>query len=1032
MKQKRKIEEIPDCYHQSMGWGNLHYPLVENIAERADILSTGRLARGMIGMRHAIRGAHKVPFGLPSLLHCDPETWPDDRDNTGIHALLMPLDKPTVPAFIHTKEELDGHGPMHWVGCNGDWVAFVQQDGHLTIRNIYISDTIIPLPSLQDAGISLGPTSEWWHGSPPFLFKYKIDKSLELLKVRIVKRPYKDDLAGPWHYEVIVVFDELIAILQAPLEKEWNILRNPEFFDRNSYVDAMGIPGYGTHAAPRLIDAPVIEDEEAEVAAIFAQIEGDAVMEDDEANVAQGDGGADEDNDADEEELEEEELEEDEFDDEELDDEELDDDGDNHNYEDEDVFLGFSDQRTWFLAPMRAESITGESDLAWIQVKGYRPILGPPILHMGNKLRSYPLGIEVDPAKIEAIENWPQPKTVTQVRSFLGLAGFYRRFVKDFGSIAAPLNELTKKDVPFVWGDAQQDAFMILKDKLTHAPLLQLPDFNKTFELECDASGIGLGELYALVRTLQTWQHYLWPKEFVIHSDHESLKHIRSQAKLNRRHAKWVEFIESFPYVIKHKKGKDNVIADALSRRYTMLSQLDFKIFGLETIKEQYLHDADFKDVLLNCKDGRTWNKFVFNDGFVFRANKLCIPDSSVRLLLLQEAHGGGLMGHFGVKKTEDVLAAHFFWPRMRRDVERFVARCTTCQKAKSRLNPHGLYMPLPVPSVPWEDISMDFVLGLPRTQKGRDSIFVVVDRFSKMAHFIPCHKTDDATHVADLFFREIVRLHGVPNTIVSDRDTKFLSHFWRCLWAKLGTKLLFSTTCHPQTDGQTEVVNRTLSTMLRAVLKKNLKLWEECLPHIEFAYNRSLHSTTKMCPFEIVYGFVPRAPIDLLPLPSSVQNDLDATQRAELILKLHETTKDNIERMNAKYKIAGDRGRKHVVFDVGDLVWLHLRKDRFPALRKSKLMPRAAGPFKVLEKINDNAYKLELPAELGPVSPTFNIADLKPYFGEEDELASRTTSIQEGEHDEDIPSIDTTAVPTATQIQGPITRARAKQLNYQ
>jgi hypothetical protein len=171
----------------------------------------------------------------------------------------------------------------------------------------------------------------------------------------------------------------------------------------------------------------------------------------------------------------------------------------------------------------------------------------------------------------------------------------------------------------------------MLKDKLTHAPLLQLPDFSKTFELECDASGIGLGgvllqegepvayfseklsgpslnystydkELLALVRTLETWQHYLWPKEFVIHSDHESLKHIRSQAKLNRRHAKWVEFIESFPYVIKHKKGKENVIGDALSRRYTMLSELDFKIYGLETIKEQYVHDVDFKDVLLNCE----------------------------------------------------------------------------------------------------------------------------------------------------------------------------------------------------------------------------------------------------------------------------------------------------------------------------------------------------------------------------------------------------------------------------------------------
>jgi hypothetical protein len=135
-------------------------------------------------------------------------------------------------------------------------------------------------------------------------------------------------------------------------------------------------------------------------------------------------------------------------------------------------------------------------------------------------------------------------------------------------------------------------------------------------------------------------------------------------------------------------------------------------------------------------------------------------------------------MGHFGVKKTEDVLAAHFFWPRMRRDVERFMAPFTSCQKSKSRLNQHGLYMSLHVPSVPWEDISMDFVLGLPRTQKGRDSIFVVVDRFSKMSHFIPYHKTDDVAHITDLFFRDIVRLHGMPKTIVSDCDTKFLSNF--------------------------------------------------------------------------------------------------------------------------------------------------------------------------------------------------------------------------------------------------------------
>jgi hypothetical protein len=274
--------------------------------------------------------------------------------------------------------------------------------------------------------------------------------------------------------------------------------------------------------------------------------------------------------------------------------------------------------------------------------------------------------------------------------------------VRDFNTIVTPLNDLMKKGVPFYWGVAQEHSFNTLIDKLTHTPLLQLSDFDKTFELECDASGIGIGgvllqegkpiayfsqklsgpslnystydkELYALVRVLETWQHYLWLKEFVIHFDYESLKHIRGQAKLNKYHAKWVEFIETFSYIIKHKKGKENIIADALSRRYTMLSQLDHKFFGLESIKELYATNVDFKDAYENCREERTWNKYMLQDGLLYRANKLCVPASSVRLLFLQEAHGGGLMGHFGVKKTEDVLATHFFWPKMRHDVERYM-----------------------------------------------------------------------------------------------------------------------------------------------------------------------------------------------------------------------------------------------------------------------------------------------------------------------------------------------------------------------
>jgi hypothetical protein len=201
------------------------------------------------------------------------------------------------------------------------------------------------------------------------------------------------------------------------------------------------------------------------------------------------------------------------------------------------------------------------------------------------------------------------------------------------------------------------------------------------------------------------------------------------------------------------------------------------------------------------------------------------------------------------------------------------------------------------------------------------------------------------------------------------------------------------------------------------------LRLWEKCLPHIEFAYNRSIHSTTKLSPFMVVYGFNPRAPIDLLPLPTSEIMNFNATQRSKFILKLHETTKLQIEKMNEKYRIAANKGRKEMKLEPSDLVWVHLRKDRFPDLRKYKLMPRAAGPYKFIAKINDKAYTLELPPDFG-VSPTFNILDLKPYMGDEDEIESRITSIQEEEDDEDITSIHT--------INGPITRSRARRLNLQ
>ena len=259
-------------------------------------------------------------------------------------------------------------------------------------------------------------------------------------------------------------------------------------------------------------------------------------------------------------------------------------------------------------------------------------------------------------------------------------------------------------------------------------------------------------------------------------------------------------------------------------------------------------------------------------------------------------------------------------------------------------------------------------------------------------------HKTEDAQHVADLYFKEIVRLHGVPRSIVSDRDSKFLSHFWKCLWRLLGTKLMFSTSHHPQTDGQTEVTNRTLGTLLRGLVSKTQKDWDIRLCHAEFAYNRSPSSTTQRSPFEIVYGINPFLPIDLLPL-NKEDIHVDAKKRLEVFEKTCAQVKTQIEKMNAQYKARSNKKRKQHIYKPGDLVWLHLRKERFPSKRKNKLMPRADGPFEVLEAYGDSAYKIDIPSEYGTVSATFNVGDLSPYL---DDVNLRANSFEAGENDMD------------------------------
>ncbi|KAH9684874.1 Endonuclease [Citrus sinensis] len=484
-------------------------------------------------------------------------------------------------------------------------------------------------------------------------------------------------------------------------------------------------------------------------------------------------------------------------------------------------------------------------------------------------------------------------------------------------------------------------------------------------------------EFYAVVQALKHWRHYLIHKDFVLYTDHAALKYLNSQDKLSHRHATWTAFLQQFTFVVKHTSGESNRVADALSRRTSLLTQMHNQVLGFDTFRELYASDPYFALILEDVVAGFR-SDYHLHDGFLFKSNQLCVPDSSLRLKII---------------------------PTIRREVYHYVETCRICQVSKGVATNVGLYMPLPIPTQPWANISMDFVLGLPRTQRGMDSIFVVVDRFSKMTHFIACKKTTDALTVAHLFFKEVYRLHGLPSSIVSDWDTQFLSHFLKTLWKLTNTRLNFSNAYHPQTDGQTKVVNRSLGNHLRSLVGNNLKMWDQKLYQVEFAYNRAVKRSTGLSLFQVNYEYNPRAPIDLAPVSDLVRKSSEAEDFIEQLKKIHETTQESLKQTTEGYKIVADKKRRALEFQVGDLVWAVLTKDRFLVGEYNKLFAKKIGPLEIFEKINPNAYRPKLPSDIR-TADVFNAKHLIPYKGDHDEddvadnLNSRANSLHPGGND--------------------------------
>src|ERR1041385_141612 len=410
-------------------------------------------------------------------------------------------------------------------------------------------------------------------------------------------------------------------------------------------------------------------------------------------------------------------------------------------------------------------------------------------------------GVAVDPSKVSTVTEWETPTTVGDIRNFLGLAGYYRRFIENLSKLAKPMMELLKKENKFVWSEDCDTSFQELKKRLVTAPILCLPDIHKDFQVYCDASRRGLGcvlmqggrlvayasrqlknheqnypthdlELAAVVHALKTWRQYLVCNHCDVFTDHKSLKYIFTQKELNLRQSRWLELIKDYDLNVQYHPGKANVVADALSRKGHInvanvedmplelceqfknlrleivpkgyVATLEVKPNLLERIREAQKGDAEIGEVKVNMTKGKAEGFLEDEHGAIWFEKRICVPqDIEIRKLILQEAHDSPYAIHPGNTKMYLDLRERFWWPSLKREIAQYFALCDVCQRVKAEhQKPAGLLQPLPIPDWKWDQIGMDFITGLPRTRSGYDSIWVIVDRLTKVAHFIPVKTT--------------------------------------------------------------------------------------------------------------------------------------------------------------------------------------------------------------------------------------------------------------------------------------------------
>ncbi|KAJ9539518.1 hypothetical protein OSB04_032251 [Centaurea solstitialis] len=463
------------------------------------------------------------------------------------------------------------------------------------------------------------------------------------------------------------------------------------------------------------------------------------------------------------------------------------------------------------------------------------------------------------------------------------------------------------------------------------------------------------------------------------------------QQNLNMRQRRWLEVIKDYDCEILYHPGKANVVADALSRKGSILllrvpcMRMTVTTSLIEMIRQSQVEAVREGNQERERIKGQVDQLVADSRGLLTRYGRVWVPVScEARQTLLEEAHKSKFSIHPGATKMYRDLRTDYWWPGMKRDVARYVEKCLTCLRVKAEhQRPHGRLQPLEIPEWKWEHVTMDLVTGLPRTVRRHDAIWVVVDRLTKSAHFIAIKEASSSEELADIYVREIVARHGVPVTVISDRDVRFTSRFWSRFHDDLGTRLQFSTAFHPQTDGQSERTIRTLEDMLRACVLDFGGSWDSHLPLVEFSYNNSFHASIGMPPYEMLYGRRCRTPVCWGEVG---QRELGSTEIVQKTTEGIQLIRDRLRAAQSRQKSYADKRRSDLEFNVGDKVLLKVSpwKGVIRFRKRGKLGPRFIGPFEIVARVGKVAYRLELPPELSQIHNTFHVSQLRKCLADE------------------------------------------------